>query len=328
MKMKNILVIGGGGYVGAALVPSLLRKGYFVTVYDLFLYGTSVIQPHENLRLIVGDLRDLEKLENSLQGNEVIIHLACISNDPSFELNAELGKSVNYDCFEPLIMKAKSNGTKRFIYASSSSVYGIKEEPDVTEEMSLKPLTDYSKYKALCEEVLIKHSSHDFECVIVRPATVCGFSPRQRLDVIVNMFASQAYFNQKITIFGGDQLRPNIHIKDMVRLYCQLIEADSSMVSGQIFNAGYENLSVRQIAEIIKSSVNKYVEISITPTNDNRSYHISSQKLSNILNFSPKYTVSDAATEMFYAFEQRYFSDPMFNPSYYNIQLMKNTKLL
>jgi len=209
-KNKKIFITGGAGYVGAVLTPYLLEKGYKVTVLDLMIYGETVLKKNLNLKIIKGDIRDTELLSRELPGHEAVIHLACISNDPSFELNPALGRSINLDAFTPLVEIAKRNLVKRFIYASTSSVYGIKKEKDVDETMSLEPLTDYSKYKADCEIILKKHISENFTPIIIRPATVCGYSPRQRLDVVVNILTNLAYHKRSITIFGGKQLRPNI----------------------------------------------------------------------------------------------------------------------
>ena len=214
--MNKIFITGGAGYVGAVLVPNLLENGYVVTVLDLMIYGENVLPSHPNLNAVKGDIRDQAFLRKLLPGHDAVIHLACISNDPSFELNPDLGKSINLDAFQPLVEISKSCSVKRFIYASSSSVYGIKDEPNVHEEMVLEPLTDYSQFKADCEKILAEYQSDDFTTVTIRPATVCGYSPRQRLDVVVNILTNLAYHKREISVFGGDQLRHNIHIADMV----------------------------------------------------------------------------------------------------------------
>lgn len=323
-------MIGGAGYVGAVLVPELLEVGCRVTVLDLFIYGDDVfedIKDHPRLKLINGDMRTIDSVESALQGCEAVIHLACISNDPSFELDPALGKSINYDSFRPLVRAAKRAGVSRFIYASSSSVYGLKEGVDVTEDLELDPLTDYSKFKMLCEQELEEERAPGFHTTIIRPATVCGFSPRQRLDVIVNIFANQAVNNGKLRIFGGTQLRPNIHIRDMCRVYRVCLELPVSQVDGRIYNVGFENLSVLQLATTVKSVVGDNVEMSIEPTDDLRSYHISSERIRRELNFSPEFTIEQAVRDLKRAFEEERFENPLGNPLYFNIKRMQELNL-
>ncbi len=274
--IQTVYVTGGAGYVGAVLVPKLLAARYHVRVLDLFIYGEDVLPKHPNLTAIKGDLRDAKLLQKTIPGADAVIHLACISNDPSFELNPTLGKSINFDAFEPLVKISRDNGVRRFIYASSSSVYGVKKEDKVTEELSLEPLTDYSRFKAMCEEVLAKHYAPGFTCVTVRPATVCGYSPRLRLDLTVNILTNHAINKGRITVFGGEQLRPNLHIEDMTDLYLKLLEAPDNQIDRKVWNAGYHNLKVREIAELVRSVVGKSAEIVTEPTNDNRSYQVSS----------------------------------------------------
>ena len=329
-KFKNIMVIGGGGYVGAVLVPKLLKDGYKVKVYDLFIYGEDVfnsVKDNPNLTLIKGDVRDIKLLSEELKGVEAIIHLACISNDPSFELNPELGRSINYDCFEPLVKTAKAAGVKRFIYASSSSVYGIKECENVTEDMSLEPLTDYSKFKAMCEKVLLRYADDDFVCLILRPATVCGYSPRQRLDLIVNILTNHAINQGKIIVNGGSQKRPNIHIEDVTDLYIRSLEYDDERINKKIFNAGYENFPVSELARQVKKIVGSKVKIVVEPINDLRSYHISSEKIRAELDFVPRHTIEDAVRDLKQAIEDGRLKDPLTNPMYFNIKRMKEIDL-
>ena len=326
MKYNKIFITGGAGYVGTPLVEELLNQNYIVTVYDLFMYG-NFFEKHKNLKLIKGDIRDQNLLSKSIAGNEIVIHLACISNDPSFELNPTLGKSINYDSFDPLVSISKKNGIKRFINASSSSVYGIKSEKNVTEDMSLEPLTDYSKYKALCEENLKKFSSNDFTTVSIRPATVCGYSKRQRLDVVVNILSNHAYFKRKMLIYGGDQLRPNINIRDMVRAYLCLINAPSNLVNNQVFNAGYENNSVSELGLIIKNIIGNDVSLNVEKTDDNRSYHINSNKIYDVLNFKPQFTIENAVETLVDAFNKKLLINTFNESKYYNIKLMKENNL-
>ena len=324
---KKILVTGGAGYVGVPLVEYLVKQGHKVTVLDLFLYGEDLLESSENLIKVKGDIRDQNILKKIFLDQEIIIHLACISNDPSFELNPTLGKSINLDAFEPMVKIAKESGVSRFIYASSSSVYGIKKEKNVVEEMDLEPLTDYSKFKADCEKILLKYKSSDFITTVVRPATVCGYSKRQRLDLVVNILSNLAYHKREITVFGGNQLRPNIHILDMINFYDLLVNAEPSKINGEIFNAGFQNNSVTQLAETVRKIIGNDVKIISKSTDDNRSYHISSSKILNHLNFKPSFKIEDAVSDLLKAFESKKLNDPLNNIKYYNIRLMKTINL-
>ena len=297
-KKKKIFITGGAGYVGAALVPKLLSKGFKVTVYDLLIFGDDVLKKNPNLTIIKGDIRNTEFLSKHLTNHDILIHLACISNDPSFELNPKLGKSINFDSFEPMVKACVKKRIKLFIYASSSSVYGVKNEKNVHEDMSLEPLTDYSKYKAECEKVLKKYQNDNFTTVILRPATVCGFSSRQRMDVIVNLLTNQGFHLKKIKILGGEQLRPNIHINDMVNAYMLLINAPRNLIAGEIFNVGYQNLTVNEIANSVKKTLDNKAQLKIEKSDDLRSYHISSNKIDNILKFKPINSVEDAIKDL------------------------------
>ena len=325
--MKKILVIGGGGYVGSRLVPDLLKLNYKVDVYDLFIYGKKVFSENDKLNLIQGDVRDLEHINTVINNHEIVIHLACISNDPSFELNPKLGKSINLDCFRPLVEISKKKNVKRFIYASSSSVYGIKSEKNVNEDLSLEPLTDYSKFKVECEKILLEYKDDNFETVIVRPATVCGYAKRQRLDVVVNILTNLAFNKRRIKVLGGSQLRPNIHIKDMSRIYIKLIESKKELVNGQIFNAGYDNMTVNEIANTVKKVIGQDVEIEKEISNDNRSYHISSEKIKKILKFEPKFTIEDAVIDLKEAFEKNKLPNSLTDSIYFNIKKMQEINL-
>ena len=325
--MSKILITGGAGYVGAALTPYLLEKGHKISVIDLMIYGSEVLQNHKNLNIIQGDIRDQDLLNKILPSHDVVIHLACISNDPSFELNPQLGKSINLDAFAPLVEISKKNKIKRFIYASTSSVYGIKNEKDVNEDMSLQPLTDYSKYKAECEVILNKYGSDDFTPITIRPATVCGYSPRQRLDVVVNILTNLAYHKREISIFGGKQLRPNIHIEDMVRAYEILINAPKNKVYGEIFNAGYENSSVQELANIVRNIIGDDVKLNSQSTKDNRSYHISSKKIKKVLGFETVKTISDAVSDLKLAFEKGFLPNSLTDEKYFNIKRMNSIHL-
>ena len=325
--VKKIFITGGAGYVGAVLVPYLLEKGHKVTVLDLMIYGEDVLPSHKNLKKIKGDIRDQNLLNKELQNNDILIHLACISNDPSFELNPKLGKSINFDAFEPLVKISRKSNINRFIYASSSSVYGIKKEKDVTEDMSLEPLTDYSKFKGECEKILNTYKSDDFITTTIRPSTVCGYARRQRLDLVVNILTNHAFHKREIKVFGGEQLRPNIHIFDMVRAYECLLNAKRELVTGKIFNAGYENQTVNHLASQVKKVIGDDVEIKQLESNDNRSYHISSKKIEKELGFKTVKTIEDAIKDLKNAFDEKKLVNTLEDEKYFNIKRMNNINL-
>ncbi len=333
-RLWNVLVTGGAGYVGSVLVPMLLEEGHKVTVLDLYLYGDDVFKDvagHPNLTQIKGDLRDPATVAMALQGCTAVIHLACISNDPSYDLDPNLGRSINYDAFRPLVRAAKEMGVKRFVYASSSSVYGIKEGVEVTEDLPLEPLTDYSKFKALCEQELMEERAPGFVVCTIRPATVCGYAPRQRLDVIVNILTNHAFNTGRIRVLGGSQLRPNIHIDDMCLVYLDVLQADDATIDGRIWNAGYENHSVMQLGEMVRDIVGaetgRTIEIDVQPTNDNRSYHVSSDKIRRELGFTPRRTIEDAVRGLVQAFKAGKLPNSMEDPAYFNIKLMQKVTL-
>jgi nucleoside-diphosphate-sugar epimerase len=335
-NIKKALVTGGGGYVGAILVPQLLKAGYEVNVIDLFLFGEEVLASvtgHENLKNFKADIRDAEAVTEAVEGCDAVIHLACISNDPSFELDPELGKSINFDAFEPLVVASKEAGVKRFIYASSSSVYGISESPDVDEEHPLNPITDYSRFKADCERVLEEYQTPEFTTVIVRPATVCGYSPRQRLDLIVNILTTHAVTNGRITVFGGDQVRPNLHVQDIVDFYQLMLEAPGDVIDRQIYNVGHENHTVSDLAELVRRVVLEEmpaleeIEIVTTPIGDNRSYQINADKIVRDLDFKTRFSIEDAAREMVKAFKSGRLPDPFEDIRYSNIKTMQAVEL-
>ena len=324
---KKIFITGGAGYVGSKLVPKLLNLGHEVTVLDLMIYGEDVLPNHENLKKIKGDIRNIDLLEKNLTNHEVLIHLACISNDPSFELNPSLGKSINLDAFEPLVKLSMKNGVNRFIYASSSSVYGIKKEKNVTEDMSLEPLTDYSKFKGDCEMILNKYKSENFITTTIRPSKVCGYAKRQRLDLVVNILTNHAYHNKEIKVFGGDQLRPNVHIDDMVDSYLTVINAEEHKVNGQIFNVGFKNQSVNELAKDVKEVIGPEVKITNTKSDDNRSYHVSSEKIREVLGFQTQYTVQNAVSDLKDAFEKNILTNTFDDELFFNIKRMNNINL-
>ena len=329
-EVKTVLVTGGAGYVGSVLVPKLLNAGYKVKVIDLYIYGDDVlnsVQNNPNLKEIKGDIRDRELLEKEVPGCDAVIHLACISNDPSYELDPDLGKSINYDAFIDLVDVSKESGVARFIYASSSSVYGIKTEPEVTEDLPLEPLTDYSKYKALCEKYLNESATDDFVVTTIRPSTVCGYSPRLRLDLTVNILTNHAINKGKITVFGGEQKRPNLHIEDMTDLYLFLLVQPAEKIQKKIFNVGYENYKVGEIAQIVKNTLGEHIPIVTTPSNDNRSYHVSSKKIKEELGFEAKHSIEEAILDLKTAFDSGKVPDSLDNEMYFNIKRMQSLNL-
>ncbi len=329
-RIERVLVTGGAGYVGSVLVPKLLAAGHRVRVLDLYLYGDHVldaVRDHPGLEQVKGDIRDTELLRRVLPGCQAVIHLACISNDPSFELDPDLGRSINYDAFFGLVDASKAAGVARFVYASSSSVYGVKPGQDVTEDLSLEPLTDYSKYKALCEQVLLDRRAPGFTTLTLRPATVCGYSPRLRLDLAVNVMAAHAHFNRSIKVFGGGQMRPNLHIEDMTDLYLRTLEWPDEAIDGRTYNAGYQNHTVGEIADIVRGVMGEDVGIVTTPTDDNRSYHISSERIRRDLGFVPRHTIQEAVQDLKEAFLAGRVPDPMTSPMYSNIKLMQQVGL-
>jgi len=328
--INRVLVTGGAGYVGSVLTPKLLDAGYEVVVFDIQYFGDDFL-PKGNPKLtsIKGDLRDTAAFAEAVKGCDAVIHLACISNDPSFILDPNLSKSINYDCFEPMVIASKAAGVKRFVYASTSSVYGVSDSPDVTEDHPLVPLTDYNKYKGMCEPLLWKHISDDFVGVTIRPATVCGYGPRMRLDLSVNILTNHAVNNGKITVFGGSQLRPNIHVEDVTDLYVDLLTQPAEKIQGETFNAGYQNMSISDIAEVVKKVVEEEfpgrppIDIVTTPTDDIRSYHVNSDKIRNKIGFQPKRTVEDAVRGLCRAFREGKLPNSLTDDKYFNVKTMQ-----
>ena len=326
--MEKVLVTGGAGYVGSVLTPRLLAAGHQVTVYDALFFGCRL--PNDpNLRVVRGDIRDTAKLAALLEGQDAVLHLACISNDASFELDERLSQTINYDCFEPIVVAAKKAGVRRFVYCSSSSVYGVSNSPEVTEDHPLIPLTLYNKFKGMCEPLLWKHMADDFTAVVIRPATICGYSPRTRLDLSVNILTNHAVTKGTITVFGGGQMRPNLHIEDMVDAYQLMLTAPHDKIHGETFNIGFENHSIADLASIVRRVVGEEiperanVDIVTTPSDDNRSYHVNSDKIRRVLGFRPQRSIEDAVRDLSRAFGNHLLENSFDDDWYYNVRTMK-----
>lgn len=322
----KVCIIGGQGYVGSMLIPSLLKKKHEVTSLDTGWFG-DYLSPHPNLTKIKGDMRDIKTVQKALKNQDACIHLACVSNDPSFDLNPSLGRSVNYDCFKDILRTVNNAEINRFIYASSSSVYGVKLEQNVTEDMTCEPLTDYSKYKLACEMELKAYGTGG-AWTIIRPATVCGYSPRMRFDLIVNILALDALKRKKITVHGGFQMRPNLNIKDMVRAYEVVLEANDHLINQKTYNVGGENKSLIDIAYTVRDACqDKSIQIVQEESKDPRSYHICSNLIKNELGFEADRKIQGAVASIREALQYDMLKDPLNNPDWINIKKMKELKL-
>ena len=329
--MSRVAVIGGAGYKGCVLVPKLLAKGHEVVVYDLLLFGTEGLpEDDDRLEIIEGDIRDVDAYRAAVEGADAVINLACISNDPSFELDPSLSREINFESFEPMVKATVDAGVPLYIYASTSSVYGVSDAPEVTEDHPLVPVSDYNRFKGMTEPLLLKYRSATFTPVIIRPATVCGYSPRTRLDLTVNILTNHAVNKGQITVFGGAQKRPNVHIEDITDLYVDLLDRwPMELVAGQTFNAGYENFTVRELADQVKRVVEDEfpdlapIGIVTTPTDDMRSYHVSSKKILDVLGWEPKRSIEDAVRDLCVAFREGKLPDSFDDDKYFNVRTTK-----
>ena len=334
MTLDKILITGGAGYVGSLLVPALLADGHSVTVYDTLWYGKDFL-PTEDPRLTVvqGDIRDTSLFRETVADHDIVLNLACISNDASFELDENLSTSVNLHAFRPMVAAAKESGVRRFIHASSSSVYGVSDSPDVTEDHPLVPLTLYNQYKGETEPMLLDEITDDFVGVIIRPATLCGYAPRQRLDLSVNILTNHGYHNGVIKVFGGSQMRPNLHVRDMVEAYRVILAANDKVVQGEIFNCGFENMSIAEIADLVAEIVPRYrpdyseIMIETVPSDDQRSYHVNSDKITRVLGFRARFSVADAVSDLCDSFSRGLLPSSFDDTHYFNVRRMKELDL-
>ncbi len=331
IKPTKILIIGGGGYVGVELQRMLAESNYRIRVLDTFWYpdGKWEISDGDfvaNIEYIVGDVRDKKLVKKSLIGVDTCIHLACISNDPSYELNPNLAKNINFDAFTMLLAEVNKSSVKHLIYASSSSVYGVKQEENVTEDLICEPLTDYSKYKVMCEDAALNTISEKVCLTIVRPSTICGYSKRQRFDLVVNILTLSALTDSVINVDGGDQFRPNLHIQDMVSAYKLLLETNLKTIDRKIYNIAGENLTVLEIAKKVQFQIKNGCEINITPVLDQRSYRVSGKRIASEIGFVPKLSIDDAIIDLKHAFYAGKYLN-LKSDSYYNIKQMKSLML-
>jgi nucleoside-diphosphate-sugar epimerase len=310
----HVFVTGACGYKGTVLVPKLLERGHKVTAFDIQWFG-NFLREHPALTVVKGDIRNIEEV--NLDGVDAIIHLSSVANDPCGDLDPKLTWEISCLATMQLADRAQRMGIKRFIYASSGSVYGVKDEPQVTEDLELLPISEYNKTK-MCGERIVLSYKDDMVVQIVRPATVCGFSPRMRLDVSVNMLTMQALTKGKITVFGGDQTRPNVHIDDITDLYLFLL--DNPQHTG-VYNAGFENISILDIAHMVIENVP--AEIVVTPSNDPRSYRINSDRLL-ATGFRPKKKVEDAIKEIVGLYRQGALKD---EDRFHNLKWMQREVL-
>ncbi|MEO3807450.1 SDR family oxidoreductase [Sphaerisporangium sp. B11E5] len=322
------LITGGSGYIGSVLTRRLLARGARVRVLDLQVFGDGLADLRDDrLEVVHGDMRDPDVFRACVRGADVVVHLAAVANDPSFDLDPALGRSVNYECLDHIMRLSKESGARRFVYASSASVYGVSDAPEVHEGHPLVPLTDYNRYKAMGEDLLFPLTGNDFETVAVRAATVCGLSPRQRLDLTVNLLTAQATHARSITVFGGDQYRPNVHIEDLVDVYQRLV-LDPALggLSGQPLNVGRQNLTVAEIARLVAARVRERlgagVSVVTEDSDDKRSYRLTSTRLAQTLGIVPSRDVAQASDEVAAAIIDGRLKDPLDDPRYYNVRWM------
>ena len=324
--MKRILITGGAGYIGSVLTRKVLNLEYEIVILDTFFYtdiGIRELTQRPSLRVVNADIRDLPALKKSLTGVDCVIHLAAMSNDPSAALDVNLTRQINLESYPVLLAEAVKAGVHRFINLSSIGVYGINFSNNVTEEESINPLTEYSACKAKSEAIVKQYNSDTFTTVSLRCGTVCGWSPRMRLDLSTNTLAAYAICNGKLAVWGGEQRRPQIHIDDLTDFIIKLLTIAPEKIGGKIFNAAGYNTTVREIAETIKEVMNGKLELTSAPArSDERSYHVSSEKIARELGFAMKRTIRDAVVDIIKAYEDGLWTDPD-DSLYHNVKRIK-----
>ncbi|MBI5441122.1 MAG: NAD-dependent epimerase/dehydratase [Deltaproteobacteria bacterium] len=326
-----VLVTGGAGYIGSILVPRLLPE-YRVVVLDLCLFGDASLRrfgSDPRLEVVRGDIRDERLVSEVLERErpDAIISLAAVSNDPCSEIDPEVTRSINLDGTARLMRLAKELGVRRFVSASSASVYGVKEEEEVTEDLPLEPLTLYARYKAETEGVLASLVDERFCGVSVRAATVCGWSPRLRLDLTINILTYHAITERRIRVFGGAQMRPSIHVDDVADFYALLLRAAAGSINGRAFNVSAENASVAGLAEMVRAEIDPGLPIVVVPTADNRSYRLTARLAKDVLGFAPRRALRDAVRDLRAAFSDGRVPDPA-AAVYRNIEVMKEPSVM
>lgn len=328
-RPPSVLVTGGAGYIGSVLTRALLAHGCRVRVLDTRFFGDGLAGLDDpRLENVLGDIRDATLYREALAGVDVVVHLAAVANDPSFDLDPDLGRSVNHACLDHVMRLPRETGARRFVYASSASVYGISEAPEVDESHPLVPVTDYNRYKAKGEELLFPLTADGFETVAVRAATVCGVSPRQRLDLTVNLLTAQAVADGGITVFGGAQYRPNVHIEDLVQVYLRLVLDDRlGPLNAAALNVGHQNLTVadiaRRVADTAGTLTGAAVSVTTTASDDVRSYRLTSRRLARTLGITPRRTVDDACRDVGTAILDGRIADPLTDERLHNVRWMK-----
>ncbi|MDP1728835.1 MAG: SDR family oxidoreductase [archaeon] len=321
--MSKVLITGGAGYIGSVLVPKVLAAGFEVRVLDLMLFGNRGLESvRGKCEVFSGEIRDSKLVERCLEDVEAVIHLASVANDPCADLDPKLTEAVNFQATIDLARKAKEKGVGRFIYSSTGSVYGVKKELNITEESSTNPITVYAKTKAESEKIVIAYNDNNFTTVALRPATTGGYSPRMRLDLVVNILTNQAVNTGKLIVHGGEQMRPSIDIQDITDYYVHLLNAPKEKIGGQVFNASCDNYKVMEIAETVRDVVGKHVELEVSETRDLRSYPMVSEKITRVLGLKPQRTLADTVGGLKYAFETGKIPNPE-NSIYRNIETMK-----